>query len=120
MSSLNDNRRYMIDLLGNWPGTISGAGNTGVEARTLFLGLEDLQPALFGLQRDGERTRLASALDSLREREPSLLREAPGLRSGSLTRQAVRALLMDTCVQTNSNACLAVNALDDQLREGGH
>jgi ABC-type transporter Mla subunit MlaD len=114
IASMNDNRNFILDLLGNWPGTISVAGNTGVEARTLFLGMENLRPALFGIESAQQQARLASSLRTLRARRPSLFGPSAGSEPGSPLSQAVRALLINTCHKTNPWACAAVMTLDQQ------
>ena len=119
ITSMNVNRNYILDLLGNWPGTISAAGNTGVEARTLFLGMENPRPALFGIESASQQSRVASSLRTLRAKRPGLFDRSPGVAPESSLTQAVRALLIDTCHKTNPWACAAVMSLDQQANKSG-
>jgi hypothetical protein len=106
VSTLDASHADLLALLGNWPGAISVAGNTGVETRSLLLGTESLLPALFGVDTPAQSGQLAGAMRVLQARRPDLLRGAPAQNRGSMLRDAAWAMLIATC-KTNAFACVA-------------
>lgn len=112
VSTMSESRNYMLDLLGNWPGAISIAGHTGVETRTLLLGLEKYVPALFGVDTPGQADQLAAALERLKARRPELF---GGAGDGSALATAARAMLIKTCPD-NDFACVLAQEIDRQGR----
>ncbi|MHB8693500.1 MAG: MlaD family protein [Solirubrobacteraceae bacterium] len=115
VSTINGSRSDILALLDNWPGAISMAGNTGIETRTLVIGVERLVPALFGIDNAAQSAQLVHALGVLRARRPALLTPVPGAAGGPVLEQAARAMLIATCRQ-NMWACVAAMQLDQPQR----
>jgi ABC-type transporter Mla subunit MlaD len=89
VDTIDANKRYVSDLVNNWPGGISINSTTGAETRALFVGNDGPYPQLFGLPASSTRTADGKSrfIDQLRK------------------------VLGITCLKLNRAACYALPSL---------